>query len=438
MDENLLDEVDIASEQRDWTRILDALEVLDSYYEEITRAGGVSREQAQSLVQECGVAMGERYPPQSFTEIASRTNLTVAMEGMVDRSCQLIFELLKKAADLFMRVVEWVLQLMRQRRERQRQMMDRTRSIASVGQANQDLKLAGIDLSSLNEDQKLEVETSADAVENAADVYETNFNDLTAEILQSGTFPRLVRSLAFTAFEYAPLIRDKLTLFDKILRHPVRLGDASGNMIQMSELRTIATPIPASNVLSIISQYRFDDGQRSLIREHANKDDKETLLSAMQALFDKYKELRMGKEYDPVEIDLVSNYLADNEKSVIVPFILAPQEVIRTLDEIHHELERIRQYQASLHLAPENHEAFRTAVMVLTDEVSALKTFGIVALGCSDCQDRLVDDVWRYSMAVFQLNRSIAGASRNPSLIEKVNHVQAQLRTMLRVVPPRS
>lgn len=423
MDDVLFEDIDVSDEQAGWTRVVDNLKTLDSYYDEISRTGGISRDHARVLVQECGVAMGERYPLQSFTDVASRTNLGVAMESMVDRTAKLVFELLQKAADLLLKVVAWVVDLIKNRRDRSRRTAQKTESIRVVGEANKELAEAGVGNVDTSGAAAKDVAAAQSAVTSAVEIYEHNFNDLVADIITSGEFSRMVREVSNTVFDFAPLLRDKLMLFDKVLRTQVRPGDTTGNMMEVSELRTIATSIPVDGIVMLMRRGKLD--------VIAGKDGKPRLAEAMRVLFDAYQQRRMGRDYDPVNIQIVADYLTATHSAVIAPFMLAPDETSRTMGEIKRELQRIRNLQPS-HMAPaENREAFQQAVAVLTEEVNAMQLFISVIEGCSLTQDRLVDDIWRYETAQFQLNRAKAGVSNNSSLVDEVNRIQGTLRSTL-------
>lgn len=423
MEDVLFQEVDVADEQDAWTRISESMMVLESYYDEISRTGGIDRTTARALVEQCGVMMSERYPLQSFTEVASRTNYAVALESVVERSAKLVFELLKQAAELLLKVVRWVIDLIRNRRDRNRRTAAKTQSIAAVDQANRELKGAGVeDVKPQGDDAKATV-AAQNAVAAAVEIYEQNFNDLVADILTSGEFSRLVREISNTVFEVAPVIRNKLVLFDKILRTHVKPGDNTGNMIELAELRTIAKPVPVDNIVMLLKR----GGQRV----ESAADGQPRLSESMRVLMDAYQQKRMGSEFDPVNIQVVADYLSATDSKVIAPFMLAPDETAKTMEEIGRELQRIRNLEPSHAAPPENRQAFQNAVVVLTDEVNALRLLVSVIEGCSLTQDRLVDDIWRYETAQFQYYRAMAGVSNNSSIVDEVNRIQSELRHTL-------
>ena len=423
MDDVLISEVDVSEEQDAWTRIVGSLETLDSYYDEIAKSGGIDRDQARVLVEECGVMMQERYPINSFTEVASRTNFSVAMESIIDRNAQLLVELLKKAAEILLKILRWVLDLVTARRARSQQTARKTLSIQAVDQANRDLREAGVENVMEDDGGKGSVAASS-IVTTAVETYEANFNDLVADLLTSGRFTGMARELSHTVFEFAPLLRDKLMLFDKVLRTNVRHGDVAGNTVEISELRTIAMPIPITSVKMLM--------QRGGVDVRASGEGKPTLSDAMRRLFDIYQQLRLGREYDPVDIRVVADYLSATNSRVVTPFFLAPDEIAKSMREITQELQRIHSFEPSKVAPVENREAFQAAVAVLTEEVNALRMFIAVIEGCSAMQDRLVDDIWRFETAQLQYYRAKAGASNNSALVDQVNQIQRELGTALR------
>lgn len=418
--DSLFEEVDVTDEHEQLTRVSENLAVLDAYYDEIAATGGIGRDQAKALVNECGVLINSRYPPQSFTDVPSRTNLSVAMEGMVERTAQLLWELLKKAAELLMKTVQWVVALIKTRRITSRNTARKVGSIQAVKTANDSLKETGVGSVAATKGNQHVVDDTSEDIEQNKQLFNNNFNDLVADILTNGKFCQLVRWLGMSVFDTAPIIRDKLALFDHILRSHSNLADQSVVLIQVAELNTIATPIDAVAITEQLRKAGLYTGHEAL-----------GMLPALRIVFEEYLKLRQGDVYDVVDIDTIVTYFAATDASVIAPFLLAPDEVLRTMEDIERQLHRIHGIDPS-NAAPQRvRTAFQGAVKCLTDEIYALRLYINTVEGCSVTQDRLCDDVWKYEQAVFSHYRAKAAGATDSSLVERVNEIQSTLKTSL-------
>lgn len=423
MDELLLEELDVSQEQAEWAQVTDDLAVLDSYYTEIATVGGVSREHARALVAQCGVQLGERYPPQSFTEIPSKTNLTVTMEGILDRTGSLIADLLKRAAALLLKIVRWILALLKDARSRAKRVIVKAANVTALKKANEQLdKVVPTESSSLTPAQQAEVSKAEKTVTSAAEIYERNFNDLVADLMVGGAFTKTVRQLDFVFAEYAPIVRNKLALFDKVLHQRPQAGAPQNDVVALSELKTIATPIPAQHAAQTLKAINVQDGDLS----------KPRLGACMRTLYDEYQRQRVGESYDTVPVSLVADHFAATNSMAIAPFFTAPDSTRRDLNVIEGQLSRIKNVRPSNIASPEIRKAFDEALACVVEEVQALQMYFAVAQGCEIIQNKLCDDVWRWQEAQFMLHRTRAGASADAEMINEVNRIQKDLRRELK------
>ena len=421
MDQVLFDEIDLSEDREAMDRISETGRVLDSYYEEISRIGGISRNDAVALVNEYGVMIGERYPPQSFTEVASRTNLTVTLEAILERAGVLLMQLLKKAAELLLKIVNWIRDLLKNRIQRFDHAIRKAKALSAVKKASDDMSAAGVD--TINSGAKTHV--LENALKLALETYENNFNDLIADLVVEGPFSRAVRSIAFGALGILDPIQAKVQLLNTIV-HRRQVQSTSADLSELGELRAISTPIYADRLKGIL--------EASGIKVQGKGHGPVTVEDVMASLLSRYTAMRSTSSYEPADPDVVILHTSDGTHSITQPFFTKPEVIERATAELVEQLNKFRRIVPSESASPANREAYSQAVETLRSEISALRMLVVVAEGCSFAQNRLIDDLWNYNEAVIMLQRGKVNASGDPSLIEKVNRIQMELKEAIRRV----
>lgn len=413
----LFDEIDLTEDREALDRISETGRVLDSYYDEISRTGGISRADAVTLVNEYGVMLGERYPPQSFTEVASRTNLSVTLEAILERAGALLMQLLKKAAELLLKIVTWIRDLLQNRIARMDNAISKAKGVGAVQKASADLKAAGT--------SQIKTDDSTTALENAVklalETYENNFTDLVADIIVEESFSRTVRSMAFGVLGILDPLQAKVALLNTII-HRHRAPSLTADISEVGELRTVAMPIPAQRLLTILRAGGME----------VQNPGSATIEDIMSSLMARYTELRTKNSYDPVNIDIVAAHLTTGKHAIAEPFFLKPKDIADTTANLTKQLSALQRIQPSNAAPPANRDAFNEAIKTLSSEIRALRLLVSVAEGCSMTQERLIDDIWKYNEADFILQRGKVVGSGDADLIQTVNRIQKELRETIR------
>lgn len=322
------DELDLRDEEAAWLQVGDQMAVLDSYYEEISRVGGVSRDQALVLVHEYGVNLGERYPPESFTDVPSKTNLAVTMEGLLTKVGEIGLALIKAAGDLLMKIIRWISAILTRFKLRLRDVARRVSNLAHTNQANRSLDELGIATIAVKAVNMAAVDQARNSLQDAQKQYEDEFNDLYADILSGGQFSRAVRAVGMMIPDIAKLIRNKFSLFDQAVNN--RATGASAELIMLSEFRTIAIATPIQHMAAHLKAAGV-----SLDPTNGNPVD---FAEAMRRLSDRQQFLVSSDEFAPPALSAVTDVLTTGDALAVAPFLLSSEQFADEMARIERNL----------------------------------------------------------------------------------------------------
>jgi hypothetical protein len=405
-----LEELDFSAESLAVSQVGDALKVLDDHYDEIARVGGISRPQAQSLVAECGAQFGNRYPLESFSQIPSTTNLSVAMEGIIEAGGKLLMDLLRRAAALLMQIIRWCIDLVKAQTARAKQFMRVHHNLEVVHGQNEVLRTSGVikGPDSPTSSTPKELLEASERLETATKNYEETANRLTSDILEHGPMGQMVRELSVAVLGILPKVEEKLKLFEHVLTSPSHTG-AGEDLAQYSQLKTVATPIDTAGLARSVGRYFHDDHNTGSVGGMLN--------AVYRALADMTTE---GGEDRP-GIDQVVAIVSDPKGQFAAPFVVVPDQAARQLEAMEHRLRRLQSIEPSNQATDKIRAAFQEAISSVTDDIQGLRSYFLAVRLCISAQERLLHDALAYETALFELNRIRASLSKNSEAIEAVN-----------------
>lgn len=390
--------------------INDSLRVLDDYYSQISKTGGVSRDQAKRLVAECGVQFGNRYPESSFTEIPSATNLTVAMEGILSAGAKMLWDLIKKAGELLMKIIRWCADMIRGQRENMKEFHRVQGNLQLIHRENEKLRQSGV---TKGETIKPSMQSPVTEAKNRVDETISRFNEaqtaLWQDIATDGPAGRLVREMSIAAFGFIPKVRQKLNLFQKVLTTHGD-GSESAEMAQLSELRTIATVVPTDGIMRTVSHYPYI--QRDMKQGS-------TVGDILSGLNEHIQEFSGEKPDKPANIDQVVEKIIDSNGGFGNPFVLIPEELHRELEAMEKELHRLTTIEPSRQASDRIRSAFRDAVSSVSNDINGIRAYFSSVFTCIRAQQGLINSTLAYESALFEYNR-LLGVSSGDANIEKL------------------
>ena len=420
MDVVSFEDVDLTDEKEQLDQVSLQLAVLESYHQEISDIGGVSRDQARALVRECGMSMGERYPLNSFTVLPSKTNFSVAMENMEETTASLVWELVKKAARLFLKLLAWVIDLIKNRRTANAAAAKTVERIDLVNRATAELKAAGSNEVNVPASNETEVSRARQTIDETEERYQEAFNDLVADMLTDGQFLRYVQSLDIHMLYVAGIFRNKQALFHTAMQS--NRQDPGGVVVQISELRTVAMEVVPGDL------------GRQAARGGVNVPPNATLSDIMRASIDHARVLLARREFETPDYMRVAHVAAEDINQVLSPLPAAPDETRRIIDDLVRQTRAITAAQPPSNNSPELRKAFLQAQQQVNKEVQMLQNFWQLLLLVGQARDRLFHATYARGMAELQLSKVLTSVSQDETLMQQGMRVLTNLNNALRRV----
>lgn len=390
-------------------QVRDAMRILDGYYGQIASAGQVSRRQAQALVAECGVQFDERYPDNSFTEAPSPTNYAITMESILRAGGRMVMDLIRKAAELLMKIVAWCIQTAKEQFSRTKNYLRVRENLGTVhAQVVAVRDLPGVKAAEAMDHPPHELAAARQALAGAVSRYEDGFTRLSSDLQMHGPLTRLIRDLSVAALGIIPKVDDKLTLFDKVLTTHTH-GDATDELAQLSQLKTIATPLEASGLRRMADK---------VLDAH---DPQQTAGEVLTSVYRRVAEFAGDSAEDRPTLDQLVEQITDQQDVFTAPFVVIPQQAVRQLESLEQKLRRLQGIEPSAQASDKIREAFSNAVTSVSQDIQGIRSYFIAVRYCIGTQERMLHDALAYESAYFELQRVGASVSKDPTTIEEVN-----------------
>lgn len=400
MDFASLEGLDLSVEQSELAQVQGDLTVLHQYYDQIAAQGGICREQVQGLVRDCAVEIDPSFPIASFTEVPSKTNYAVAMEGMLSTAARTVWELIKKAAQLLIKIVRWVIEQIRNNIKNRHDAGKAVAAANALHDVNKQARARGIVSVVAKASGKAIVDRAQQEVDSARKSWDGNFNDLVFDMIGDQKFSQAVRFLAIDLLSYNELIQTKFEIFEELLDEEVVIGDQAKVMTMVGRLKTIAEPIPANSRLigfaeaADVKIQRLYSGPVSIIE----------LCTSMR---EHQKLLRFGKERPFVSAEEACDRLAVAEDGFVADFLQNPEKWTGVLMRIDHAISALGNAQPKGLTTADLQRNFAEAYDVLDREIKALQAFVVVTEACRAVRDQAAHDAFSFEVATLRKNKAV-------------------------------
>ncbi len=420
MDEVLsFEDVDLSAETSDFLQAKEQLATLNSYIDDIAKTGGVSRGQAQALVQECGIVLKDQYPIESYTALPSQTNLAVTLESMFETTAQLVWELIKKAAKLFLKLIHWVIDLIKKRREANKALPKVAARAKMANQATAELQAAGLNDSVVPPSGKAAVAAAQRELEEAEEKYAEAFNDLVADMVTEGAFLKAVQFMDMYMLSKATIYRDKQVMFIQALKRPA--NDAGARMRTVGELNTVAMEVPGDE-LAIRARAAFKNTDTA----------SNSLSDVMSAMLNEVRALSNGKSYDPPAPGDVAEAASGNINNILAPLPMAPDELRKIMEQLQQGAQQLSAIHQSGELAPELKKAFLAAHAVVVKENQVIQQYWTIVMLLTSARDRFFNALYDQAMAKVKHGQAVAKTATDETLVDAATRILVDLANSLR------
>lgn len=420
MDEILsFEDVDLSAETGEFLQAKENLATLNSYIDDIAKTGGVSRSQAQALVQECGVVLKDQYPIESYTALPSQTNLAVTLESMFETTAQLVWDLIKKAAKLFLKLIHWVIELIKKRREANKALPKVTARAKMASQASAELQAAGLNESVVPPSGKAAVAAAQRELEEAEEKYAEAFNDLVADMVTDGNFLKAVQFMDMYMLSKATIYRDKQVMFIQALKRPT--NDVGIRLRTIGELNTVALEVPGDE-LAIRARAAFKNTDTA----------SNSLSDVMAAMLNEVRALANGKSFDPPAPGDVAEAAAGNINNILAPLPMAPDELRKIMEQLQQGAQQLSAIHQSGELAPELKKAFMAAHAVVVQENQVIQQYWTIVMMLTSARDRFFNALYDQAMAKVKHGQAMAKTATDESLVDTATRILVDLANSLR------
>jgi hypothetical protein len=244
--------VDVLDERESWISLESHMALLQEQYEEIARVGGVTRAQARTLVSECAVVFPERYSPESFTELPSKTNLAITQETIGETAVKLLVDLVKAAIALLMKIVAWIRAMITKAVDRMRG-LDKVKTnteVLSLG--TQHLKQALGDTITLSGEPLKQWEDLHKDMDLVSLEYVERYTALFNDVIHNGPMAKYLRAMMVLIPHVVDDISERLTLLDAVGRMNYPKGISNSEIEDfVTNAKHAAQPINASSYIEM-------------------------------------------------------------------------------------------------------------------------------------------------------------------------------------------
>lgn len=420
MDFLSLEGLDLSDEQGDVSRVRDDMAVLDQYYDQIAAQGGICREQAQALVRDCSVQIDPSFPIASFTQVPSKTNYAVAMEGIIAQTGRMVWDLIKKAAQLLLKIVRFIAEQIRNAVRNRQEIRKAIAMAVGIHNVNKDARARGVSSVEVPPSHKAAVERAQHEIDTARESWDSNFNDLVYDMIGDATFSNAVRFIALDLLPYFEILDAKINLFRELMAEEVSLNDQGKILTIRGRLATIAEPIPAGRMAGFakgggVSIPRSLPGEISVIE-------------LCEAMREQQKRLRFDKTHAAVSANEACDRLAASSDTFVAEFLQNPEKWTTGLNAIAHAVADLGQAQPKGVLSRDLAQAYANAFDILDREVKALNTFVMVADACRTVRDNAANEAFRFELATLRKAQAIVAGSADSDLRTFLNDSIQQVK----------
>jgi hypothetical protein len=415
MDLDQLEEIDFSCDEGEIEMIRGDVAVLNRYYDEIAAQGGVCRDTAKALVRDCKVQLPDSCPIASFTEVPSRTNLTITQENIVFAAGRMVWDMIKKAAALLAKVMRWIIDTLRKSIGLKRESgkaINASHALAAIRQKYTDLTAPA-------DTHAVPLQRAYREVKEARASYDSNFNDLIVDMLTDERFVTAVRNVGVELLPYHDTIEMKLSLFNELIHGHLNGGDAAASASLVGQLRTIATPIDGSRLNAIV--------QRAGVKPTSA-----ALFDVCDALRSTQSAMRASKQQSTIEPEDAEQRLLTSVDSFAADFIVDMDSWLKVLDRLDRAVRHLGTTQPSAPPSKEVADAYLRAFTVVEREVQALRQFVVVAEACRTVRDQFCHDLFDVAKGEILVLRATAELVGTPdqqhALKKDLDHVAQELR----------
>lgn len=424
MDElEYLEPLDFDGDQAELDTLHQDVRILNRYYDEIAAQGGISREQAALLVRDCGLQLSESMPLQSFTEVPSRTNYQVTLEGLASRMAQRVWELIKRAAAILLKIARWILDAIRSA-------MGKATNVAAAVEATAEMtrleKTYPAPTQTAATPDTPGIRTARRLLEQTARHYSEHYNELVEDLLKDAAIHTTIRNVAIQALPYLDITEMKLSLYTDLVNQLNRGVDAVGLMALKRQLTTIAEPIRSSQ-----TRQHFRHGELAVVAS----DELTELISQLRQsqLARRNQSRRDGRWAQDPEAALDEVTLKADDVRFTAPYIVDVGHWHDRLEKMSEQLNTLLHMHVPAFADPDIAMAFHVAFQTIEREFNAYRTLIVTAESARTVRDQFIYDLFEYQKAQLMLRKELIQVAEDREALRLFTAELQRLREKIQI-----
>lgn len=400
--------VDVADERETLGKLKGLLEQLAIYQKSFEGEGKVCQAQVKHLVDECQIALDDRYPLASFTQAPSAVNLSAACEGVFRKAGDVIRELGHKAWELIKKMVAWLVAAFKNLIGRNRGVAQRVTVIAAVSAANEEVKSLDAVPSAG------EAEAAEHKLADAIQVYKDYYSALAHAILTEDPFIGAVKAVSLLLPKQIGLITDKVALAEEVFRDVHR-----DRLMLAQQLATLGQPLPMGRLEEVARRVP------SLQGGHTLGEFFQRFRDTVNVLHDQHPKGQMDW---PIAVKTV----LDHGAGFAEPLVGIPDEIEHAYHQLLVKVEAVGHGSPVAEgIDPSLAAQYNAAIDAITHDVQSMTQYAAAVNTVLDTQAMVADALYRCVVAKWELNRAKAQESGDPHVVEQMNAVQRKLRAAI-------
>jgi hypothetical protein len=213
-----LEPIDIGLDEQELKGLAHTLQVLHQYMATFNDQRAVCQAQVRQLIDECDIALDDRYPVQSFTKAPSEQNLSAVTEGVLDRIGSGFVEYCKKIWEFVKKIISWIVAAFKRLFKREDQVIHHVAVIREVRNASRQIKSVsprGASSAHSKEEQDKHAERALLAYHEAVEHYQGQMTRMGMDMLTQGHYVSAVKSLAMGAPIMVNMLQKKLVEIER-------------------------------------------------------------------------------------------------------------------------------------------------------------------------------------------------------------------------------
>lgn len=403
-----LEALDVSNDTAQLNAMLDTLKLLAQFQVSFNDQKAVCQAQIKTLIENCDIALDDRYPLKSFTQAPSPQNLQVATESVLKRSGEVIKAFIKKAVEIIKQMIAWIRAAIKNFRARSGSVYKRVTITKAIHEANAELKPILASVPNVPSDEEV---TAAHAKLAAAIREYTDYSSgLAQSMLTEGPYLGLLKAIAFNMPKVVGFVNDKMAIAEKVF------DELKDPMVMAKQLSTLAEPLPSDAVGTSVT--KLPNFQNT------------TLLDFFENLYREAKQMHEDHP-KPMEWSIASAVVVDSRSGLAEPILPIPDEIDHVYGLLMERVEKLLSPNIQRFVDKSLSAHVDAAFTALVGDVQSLTIYAQIVNLFLDTQAGLVNALYKCEAAQFELYRTEGKVGGDAKVVERINAVQHHLRDLI-------